>query len=79
MKLETFNMINRLGGVYFFILGFVFLIFYKKLGEKAADFQYNFFRIKSPVKFLQLGYFFGGLIFIVFGILAFFEKIKFRH
>lgn len=79
MSPEIIILIDRLGGACFFILGLIFFIFYKKVGKRVADFQYKFFKIKYPEKLLQIGYLLGGLVFMIFGVLAFFEKIKFRH
>lgn len=75
--MKNLNFLDLLSGIYFLILGTVFVCFHKKLGAKATEFQerwfYKFSRLK---KINQYGYLLGGVVFVVLGLLMALGKIK---
>lgn len=70
---------DLLGGIFFTVFGVTSLLSFKYFGEKAALFQKRFFgSYGRSIKFNQIGYFFGGIVFIIVGILLLLGKLKTR-
>ena len=82
MRIER-NLIDISGGLFFLILGFLSVIFYKRFARKTEQF-YSKIRVSRwfsryyDVEHYEIAYLVGGILFAIFGFLSVFGLIRFR-
>ncbi len=64
--------------IFILVLGIWLTFFHKRLGHKAAEFYFKFLHIRFNERGYQIGFFIGGLFFIVIGILSLLGVVHFR-
>ena len=70
---------NVIGALFGIVFGLVGVIFHKRLGQKAMEFQKNVFHIhasETATRGTQVGYLIIGVIFIVFGLIELLKILK---
>ena len=75
----TKNPMNTIGGIVLILMGLWFAISHKRLGLKTSDFYYRLLKVRYSEKYYQLGFLVGGILGIVFGLLAAFQIIPFQR
>ena len=77
------NLIDIFGGLFFILLGFLSIIFYKRFARETEKF-YSKFRLSRwfsryyDVEHYEIVFLVGGVLFAIFGFLSVFGLIKFR-
>jgi len=79
LKLLEEQMINSIMALVIMISGIYMIIFHKSAGQKTAEFWAKITpSLCWGVKGYQISYLIGGIIFVVFGLLALTGIIKFK-
>ncbi len=68
--------INLAGYVVLTVMGMYFLARHKRLGVRAQQFQREKFHIHVHENWYRVGYFIGGMLFVIFGLLEILKILK---
>jgi len=67
------NNLNIFNGALGIIMGLIFVIFSKKFGKGTHNLFFEILEGRVSEKGYQLSFFWGGILFIIFGLLALFQ------
>lgn len=65
-------------GVFFALFGLLMVVLRLQMAHSAIKWNYRIFGVKFSENGYKVSFFVGGLFFIVIGILALFQVIKFK-
>lgn len=70
-------MIDIVTGIIFLAMGFTFAVFHRRLARFTDKFWFKVMGIHYGEQIYQIGFLFGGIVFMVYGIVTLFQIIRF--